>query len=239
MKIAVDLHIHSGLSPCADDNMTPNNIINMAKLKGLDAIAITDHNSMKNVEAFIRVAEQKNIICIPGVELTTKEEVHILALFKDLDSAHGFQNVIDFYLPHEFNNKALFGNQLIYTAEDEIIGECGLLLSNSLKMSVEETIEEIRKHGGIPIPAHVNRNRFSIISNLGFVNPDLRINSIEVCYQQDLKKIEKFCPHFEHYNKITSSDAHSLGQVLEREFFIEVQDYSVEGILNTLDYRFT
>lgn len=235
MKLAVDLHIHSGLSPCAELTMTPNNIINMAKLKGLDAIAITDHNSLKNIEVFLKVANKNDIICIPGVEITTKEEVHVLGYFETIESVREFQRIIDMHLPRDKNNKEMFGNQLIYDENDNIIGEEQMLLSRSIGLSLEEIIDEIRKLNGIPIPAHINRNRFSIISNLGFINPELKINAIEICSYCDLKSVEKLCPKFESYNKIYSSDAHSLGQILEREFFVEVERQSIKGIINALE----
>ncbi|QUH26045.1 PHP domain-containing protein [Serpentinicella alkaliphila] len=235
MKLAVDLHIHSGLSPCAEFTMTPNNIINMAKLKGLDAIAITDHNSLKNIEVFLKVANKNDIICIPGVEITTKEEVHVLGYFETIESVREFQRIIDMHLPRDKNNKEMFGNQLIYDENDNIIGEEQMLLSRSIGLSLEEIIDEIRKLNGIPIPAHINRNRFSIISNLGFINPELKINAIEICGYGDLKSVEKLCPNFESYNKIYSSDAHSLGQILEREFFVEVERQSIKCIINALE----
>ena len=235
MKIAVDLHIHSGLSPCAEHTMTPNNIVNMARLKGLDAIAITDHNSLKNIEVFLKVAQKNGIICIPGVEVTTKEEVHLLGYFEDIESVKKFQKIIDMHLPEDKNNKEIFGNQLMYDEDDNIIGEEQVLLSRAINLSLDGAIEEIRKLRGVPIPAHINRNRFSIISNLGFISPELNIKAIEICSFGDLKLIEKFCPNFESYNKIYSSDAHSLGQILEREFFIEVEGYSIESILKALE----
>lgn len=235
MKIAVDLHIHSSLSPCADNSMSPNNVINMAKLKGLDAIAITDHNSLKNIPAFMKVAHKNNMICIPGVEITTREEVHLLGLFRDIQSAYTFQKVIDHILPKEKNDVNLFGNQYIYNEKDEIIEEYELLLTNALRLSLEEAIDEIRKLNGIPIPAHVNRKRFSILSNLGFISPHLNIKAIEISPQSDCKIIEELSPKFQEYKKIRSSDAHILGLILEREFFLEVEECSIEGILKALD----
>lgn len=235
MKLAIDLHIHSGLSPCADNSMSPNNIINMAKIKGLDAIAITDHNSTKNIPTFISLAEKKNIICIPGVEVTTKEEVHLLAYFKDLDSVIKFQEIIDKNLQNKKNDCSLFGNQLLYNEKDEILGEYDILLINSLRLSLEEIIAEIRNLKGVPIPAHINRNRYSIISNLGFISPELKINTVEICAQNDMNLIEKYCTNFDSYGKIITSDAHSLGQILEKEFFIEVENNSIESILSVID----
>jgi PHP family Zn ribbon phosphoesterase len=122
VKIAIDLHIHSALSPCSDDDMTPNNIVNMAVLNGLDAIAITDHNSCDNVESVMKAAEGR-IIVIPGMELQTIEEVHLLSYFTDLYSLLAFSEDLEQYYDGSPNRPEFFGHQLIMDEKDEIIGE--------------------------------------------------------------------------------------------------------------------
>lgn len=234
MKIAVDFHIHSGLSPCADDDMTPNNIINLALLKGLDAIAITDHNCTGNLNAFLKVAQGKNLLCIPGIEVTTKEEVHLLALFKNLSQAQDFQKIIDAALPKINNNTGLFGCQLIYDESDNVVKNHDILLINAINLSIEETISEIKKLQGLPIPAHIDRNSFSILSNLGFISPELGITTVEISRGGDFSALKRVHPYLERYNRIYSSDAHYLGDILEREFFIEVGDLSIDAIFDKL-----
>ena len=123
MKLAVDFHIHTALSPCADKDMTPNNIVNMSILKGLDAIAITDHNSMENCEACIELSKNKDILVIPGMELQTKEEIHLLCLFKNIRSASQFQSLIYSRLKEQENIPEIFGRQFIFNKEDKIVGE--------------------------------------------------------------------------------------------------------------------
>ena len=122
MNIAVDLHIHSALSPCADDDMTPNNIVNMAILKKLDAIAVTDHNSCDNAEAIVKLAGSQ-LIVVPGMEVETKEEVHVLCYFEDVDKLLDFGELIRTKLPSVANIPQIFGNQLIIDENDQIIGE--------------------------------------------------------------------------------------------------------------------
>ncbi len=232
--IAVDLHIHSGLSPCAENDMTPNNIINMAKIKGLDAIAITDHNSTKNLTSFMKVAQKHNIICIPGVEITTKEEVHILALFSNLTEAMKIQEVLDDRLPKIKNNINIFGNQYIYDENDNIIEEYSRLLINSINLGLMETIDEILRIGGVAIPAHIDRHSFSIISNLGFISPDLELQVVEISRHCNYGNLLKRHPYLVDYKCICNSDAHDLGSILERSSLINTVSRDISEILAEL-----
>ena len=234
MNLAVDLHIHSGLSPCAENDMTPNNIIRMAKLKKLDAIAITDHNSTKNLKCFLKVAQKYDVLCIPGVEITTKEEVHLLALFDHLTKAMEFQEVLDDTLPKIKNNTELFGNQYVYDDEDNIVEDYNTLLINAISLTLKETIDEIVKIGGVPIPAHVDRHSFSIISNLGFISPELKLQIIEISKNYSYSDLLRKHPYLSNYKKIISSDAHCLGDILERDFFVSTSNKNIDEILNNL-----
>ncbi|MGI6707045.1 MAG: PHP domain-containing protein [Clostridia bacterium] len=123
MKAAVDLHIHSCLSPCADDDMTPNNIVNMALLKKLDIISVTDHNSAGNVAAVMEVAKDKDILILPGMEVNSREEVHLLCYFASLDSITAFDRFLYPYIPEVPNHKNIFGSQLLCNEQDKVIGE--------------------------------------------------------------------------------------------------------------------
>lgn len=234
MDLAVDLHIHSGLSPCADNAMTPNNIVQMAKLKGLDAIAITDHNSTKNLNSFIKVANAHDMICIPGVEITTKEEVHLLGLFKNLNTVLKFQDILDDTLPRIKNKTKLFGHQYIYDENDNIVGEYNHLLLNAINLPLKETIDEIKKLDGIPIPAHIDRNSFSILSNLGFISPELDLRVIEISKNCRYNDLLAMYPYLKKYKKIQTSDAHCLGEILERNFFVKTKFKKVEEILESI-----
>ncbi|WP_170834642.1 PHP domain-containing protein [Natronincola peptidivorans] len=233
--MAADLHIHSGLSPCANKDMTPNNIIGMAKLKRLDIIAITDHNCTKNLQSFIKVAETQDLICIPGVEITTKEEVHLIALFNNLNASNKFQEILDNTLPKIKNNPKLFGNQYIYDEEDNILEDYHILTMNALDLSLKEAISQVKKIGGICIPAHIDRHSFSILSNLGFIESDLCLNTVEITKNCNYNLLLKKHPYLESYNKIISSDAHELGQILEREFFIDTNNKKIEDILKSIN----
>ena len=228
MRIAVDLHIHSALSPCADDDMTPNNIVNMAMLKKLDAISITDHNSCDNVEAVIKAAGSK-LMVVPGMEVQTREEVHLLCYFNCLDKLMDFGEVIKNELPKISNVPKIFGNQLIIDDEDRVVDERKEMLISSTDLSIDQIIEEDISRDGVVIPAHVDKPSYSIISQLGFIPKNLEGGMVEISgYSNEL--LTKFPSH----KLLYSSDAHELGQILERVNFITVCDLSVSGILNAL-----
>lgn len=228
MMIAVDLHIHSALSPCADDDMTPNNIVNMALIKGLDAIAITDHNSCDNVEAVMQVAGDR-LLVVPGMEVQTREEVHLLCYFDNLDKLNSFDDIIRAHFYKVINRPEVFGHQYIMNELDEVIGEREELLISSVDMAIDELVEKVRKYSGVVVPAHVDRPSYSILSQLGFIPPDLGFRMLEI--SQDYGYLAAKYPQMSY---IHSSDAHSLGQILERECFIDVADYSVAEVLNYL-----
>ncbi|MCM8899714.1 PHP domain-containing protein [Caldicoprobacter algeriensis] len=228
MKIAVDLHIHSALSPCADDDMTPNNIVNMAILKGLDAIAITDHNSCDNVEAVMKIAGGR-ILVLPGMEVQTREDVHLLCYFEDIKCLLDFDAYIRNFMPQVPNVPHIFGNQYIMDENDQIIGKREDLLLSSLDLSVEEVVQLVLQRGGVVVPAHVNRPSYSIISQLGFIPKNLAFSVLE------FSKIDtNYTIYSQGFKHIYSSDAHQLGQILEREMLIDVYDVSLAAIIQWL-----
>lgn len=235
MKLAYDFHIHTALSPCGDSDMTPNNIINMAKLKNLDAIAITDHNSTANCEACIEVASGENIIVIPGVELQTKEEIHMLCLFKDLKSTSDFQQIIDSRFNSNINNSDIFGKQLVFDKNDQIIREEKNMLISALNITLKEVCGMVIKYGGIILPAHVDRASYSIISNLGFIPKELPLKNIELSNYCNINKFLTNHTQLKRYRILRNSDAHDLQNIMERENFIEVKDANIDCIFETLN----
>lgn len=221
MKFYYDLHIHSSLSPCADDDMTPNNIVNMALIKGLDVISLTDHNSTKNVEAVHELCRQKGIKFIPGIEVQTKEEVHVLCYFFDILDCLNFGEMIYNSLDCVKNNKYLFGNQLIMDKDDNIVDEAEKLLLSSSSFSVDEIFRMMDGIGAV-VPAHINRTSYSIISNLGFI-PDIpNLKTVEVSSTSIDNRIVDEC--IEKYKVLTSSDAHHLGHISERVNCFDLDD---------------
>lgn len=224
MELAYDFHIHTAASPCGDELMSPNNIVNMALLKGLDAIAITDHNTCINVKAVMEVAKDTPLVVIPGMEIETSEEFHMVVLLPDLKQAMEMQEIVYNSLPEVKNRKDIFGDQIIYNNQDEIIGEIERLLLTATSLSVYDVIKIVKKLGGVSYPAHIDRNSYSIISNLGFIPPDLEINNIEISKHVSLDDFQEKYPLI---RIIQSSDAHYLQDISERKNYMNLQDNSL------------
>ncbi len=229
MKLYYDLHIHSALSPCGDEDMTPNNIVNMAYIKGLDIIAVTDHNSAKNARAVMEAG--KGVIkVVPGMEVTTAEEVHTLCLFPDIDSAEDMGEYVRSKMTGIKNDPRIFGRQLIMNAQDEIVGEEDLLLVNAVDMDIYEVSSETKKRGGLFIPAHIDKSSYSVTANLGFLPPDLYVDGLEITQRGLSEYKEKYPQH----GVITDSDAHYLENILEQEYFLNENDKNIQKILEFL-----
>ncbi len=229
IKLAADLHIHSCLSPCASPDMTPNNIVNMAYLKGLQAISVCDHNCARNLPAVKAAADAHGLVFIPGIEVETREEVHVLTLFPSLEPAMEFGEWVYNSLPNIENSPSFFGEQLIMNEEDKVIGMETRLLLQSTTRSIDEVVSRCREFGGVPIPAHINRSANSLLHILGFIPPNLALTSIEVCAQFTLVGVE-----ISRYHVLYDSDAHTLGSISEPNHFLSACEQSAKGILDHL-----
>lgn len=229
MSLYYDLHIHSALSPCGDEDMTPNNIVNMAYIKGLDIISVTDHNSCRNVRAVIEAA--KGVIkVVPGMEVTTSEEVHVLCYFPDIDAAEDMSDFVRANMQGIKNQPDIFGRQLIMDARDEIVGEEEELLINAVNLDIYEVSAETKKRGGLFIPAHIDKSSYSVTSNLGFLPPDLYVDGLEITVQG----LEKYGQIYAEYGILTDSDAHYLENISERECFISNKNKTTQKIFEFL-----
>ncbi len=223
--IYYDFHIHSSLSPCGDDDMTPNNIVNMAALGGLDAIAISDHNSIGNVLSAIKVGEGCGVKVIPGMEIETAEEVHILTLYPDIKSAQYVAEVVYQSLPDIKNRPEIFGNQLKMNEMDEVVGIEEKLLISPTNLSIEKVFELVEDAGGLFIPAHVDRHSYSVLTNLGFIPDNLDIRHIEVSKKVDV--LEDYLtarPELRKYGIFRNSDAHYLEDISLQDAFLDIED---------------
>jgi len=234
MKYAVDLHIHSALSPCADRDMTPNNIVNMARIKGLDIISLTDHNSGANLEATFKCAQKNGLVFIPGIEVETSEEVHLVCLFPDIESALKMHGYVSDALPPIKNRKDIFGEQLIFDEEDRITGEEEQMLITATSLAINDVSCLVKRLGGAVIPAHVDRTSYSIISNLGFIPEELGIRYLEISRDCDKYEFRGARPELDSYRLIKSSDAHYLGDILERESMLDLDELSARAVINLL-----
>lgn len=226
MKLFYDLHIHSCLSPCGDLDMTPNNIVNMSLLKELDVIALSDHNTAKNVPAVRKLAQENGLLLIPAIEVCTSEEVHILCLFYDFECCYAFSEYLYDLLPPVQNKPEIFGEQFILNEKDETIGSLDKLLINAANLSIDQLIQILPSYRGIAVPAHVDKNSYSIIANLGFLPEEYHFSCIEV-------KNPPFSYEFSG-NVITNSDAHYLEHIAERERSIDVKEKSIQAVLDAL-----
>ena len=218
-----DLHMHSCLSPCADNDMTPNNICNMALLKELDIIAVSDHNSTKQLNAIDKVCKELPLKLLYGCELQTSEEVHCLAIFNTLEKANKFQIWLDEKMPKIQNDINYFGNQLIMNEKDEVIKEEENLLLVSLNASIEESIDAIHEYGGKAILAHVLDRQNSITTQLGFIPKGLPYDGIEVKSNEQKLKVLKMHKWIKEEDTIwfIDSDAHYLTDISEKENFLQ------------------
>ena len=233
-ELYYDLHIHSCLSPCGDDDMTPANIAGMAAVKGLDVIAVTDHNSCKNCPAILAAAQEYGILAIPGMEINTSEEVHAVCLFEELKAAMDFDAYVYERLMAFPNKEEIFGRQLIYNKEDEICGTVPNLLINATDISFEGLWELVRGFGGVMFPAHVDKTANSLIANLGFIPPDSKFVTAEVKDLGKLHRVRKENPYLEGCRIISDSDAHYLEDIHEPQLRLQVRERSVRGVLEVL-----
>lgn len=217
MKYYYDLHIHSDLSPCSNKEMTPNNIVNMSYIKGLNIISVTDHNCTKNLRAVDEAAKPLDIKLIYGIEVTSKEEIHLLCYFRNLQDAEEFGELIYTSLPDIKNNTQIFGEQNIYDSQDQIIGHIDKLLLNASSYDVDDIYELSKKYKGIMIPAHINKKSNSIFSVLGFIPFNLELEFIEIFTKEyiDQKILKK-------YKTLINSDAHQLTDIQEAINYIEL-----------------
>lgn len=227
-KYYYDFHIHSCLSPCADDDNTPNNIAGMATLNNLQVVALTDHNTCKNCPGFFEAAKKQGIIPIAGMELTTAEDIHIIFLFEDISDAMAFSEEVNSRRILFENRVDVNGEQMIMDGNDEIIGTDPYLLSNATTISVDECPSLAEKFCGICYPAHVDRQANGIIATLGTF-PDIK--GFKCCEFHDADKVEEYLaqyPQIGDRHIIVSSDAHFLWDMREENkyFLIDDEPYS-------------
>jgi len=234
MRLFYDFHIHTCLSPCGDSDMTPNNVVNMALIKGLDAIAITDHNACGNAEAAMQVGREAGLLVIPGMEIESCEEVHIVALFETLDACKQMEAIVQAALPPIQNKPEIFGEQWILNAEDDCIGEETRMLVTACGLSVYDIVEHIHALGGVAIAAHVDKSAYSVISNLGFLPEDLSFDAAELSKNAKSKGWEDTDERLCGLRALHSSDAHYLGDLNEPEHALESEGRQIATVLKQI-----
>lgn len=229
MRYFYDLHLHSALSPCGDEDMTPNNIVNMALLKGLDIIALSDHNSAGNLRAVAKAAGSR-LLVIPAIEVESAEEVHIVCYFPSVDRAEQFSEELKAQLPPIENRPDIFGRQLYLNEQDEVTGEEHQLLVCASGLSIEQVFSLTANYGGASVPAHIDRSSSSILSNLGFIPPDLPVSALEITAKKRAELEQKYAG----FRILTNSDAHYLEDIAEPEFILDLEEKSIDCFLHYL-----
>jgi predicted metal-dependent phosphoesterase TrpH len=208
-----DLHIHTVLSPCGGLDMSPVNIIRQAVEKKLDIIAITDHNSTRHCRSAQGIAGKYGITVLAGAELNTKEEIHCLAFFENIDKADQFQQYIDHHLTVVANKPEIYGHQYLVDENEDILDEEDRLLVASLQTGIEDVIEEVHRLEGLVVPAHINRMYNGIFSQLGFLPDGLMADALELDRRAGNDNFYEKHPEIGRYPLLRNSDAHSLQQI--------------------------
>ncbi|OFX77338.1 MAG: histidinol-phosphatase [Bacteroidetes bacterium GWE2_39_28] len=225
-----DLHIHSLLSPCGDIEMTPFNIVTKALGKGLSVIGITDHNSTLQCAEIVRIASREGLFVLCGAEITTKEEVHVLAFVDGESNLTKLQNYLNDHLPRVLNNTDVFGYQLVVNEKEEVLYQEDCLLISALDQTIEEVEQFINTLNGIFIPAHIDKKQNSVMSQLGFMPPGLKPDALELSPGTNAEIFRSKNKYLSGFNLIHSSDAHYLEDIGRVYTDIPVKELSFEGI---------
>lgn len=234
MRLNYDFHIHSCLSPCGDADMTPYNLVNMAKILGLDVIALTDHNSTGNCKSAVEAGKDAGLTVIAGMELCTAEEIHIVCLFPGLEAAGAFGEIVSSRIPPIKNKANIYGRQLYMDSQDKILGEEEVLLVTASMIGIDEVRGLVENSGGFCYPAHIDRASFSIISSLGSFPPDLGFTCAEASPNADIGKLTADYPELGNVRIMRSSDSHYLENMHEAGDFIDVPECTAKAIISYL-----
>ena len=208
VKFFADLHVHTALSPCAGDSATPPNIVASAIENGMQMIAVTDHNSAENVSAVVKCGRLHGLKVIPGMEVASREEAHMLCLLNTVESVLELQQIVYAALPDKPNRPDHFGRQLVMDGEGTVTGECMRLLIGAADLSIDAIMREVHRLGGLAIAAHVDRPSFSIIANLGMVPPGAELDAVEISSMLTKNEAIARFPSIEGFPVVAGSDAH-------------------------------
>lgn len=223
-----DLHIHTCLSPCAELSMGPRAIVEQAVRSGLDIVGVCDHNSSENAGAVLEAARGRKLRVLPGIEVTSREEVHVLGLFDELETAAQLQDVVYQHLPGE-NDPEVFGWQPVVNAEQDVESFSNRLLAGATELTVDQIVDRIRHLGGLAIAAHVDREAFGLLGHLGVVPEGLALDALELSANATPEQVRRRFPRCAAFAFVCSSDAHSLEQVGQvATFFLLREPTTVE-----------
>lgn len=232
MNLSFDLHMHSCLSPCGGDENTPANLAGMCALAGIQIVALTDHNTCGNCPAFLEAAGHYGLLALPGMELTTLEEVHVVCLFPELDRAMAFSDHVRTRLPPMQNDPQRFGEQWYMDTEDHILGEETAFLAGATDIGVYDAAALVRSYGGLAYPAHIDRPSFSLLGNLGLWDGDMGFPIAEVSANcpPDLGRR----PDLAGVSFIQACDAHYLDQIPDAHQYMDLPQATAQAVLDWL-----
>lgn len=233
-RFAADLHIHTCLSPCAELDMTPRRIIEASLAKGLDIIALSDHNSAENTGLGVELARDRGIMVLPAMEITSAEEVHVLALFGSVDRAAAMQEIVYSSLQQGVNDEDHFGYQLVVNEKDEILEFNKRLLIGATSISLSALVNYIRSLGGIAVASHIDREFAGVIGQLGFIPGDVTFDALEISYNTGKESARARFGDYASLPWITSSDAHALGDIGRRATTLFLREASFEEVAMAL-----
>ena len=228
------MHIHSALSACGDDIMSPQLILEQAVQKELNLISITDHNTVQHSILACKLSEDMPIRVIPGVELTSREEVHLLAYFPNIEALLKIEKEIENYLPKRKNNSQVFGNQLYYDLNGEIIGIDDVLRQVALDIGLDNLIDFIHRIKGIAVPAHIDKDRFSLLSQLGFLDQEADYDAVEASKFKWRKEKYQLGDTWDGFPVIAGSDSHGVEDIVL--FFMEDNQEEIKNFISLKDF---
>ncbi len=231
---SADLHVHTLLSPCGDLEMSPANIVNIAARKQIDILGITDHNSTKHGPLIQKMAAKNGIFVVCGAEVTTKEEIHCLTFFENIEKLMRFQQYLDENLADVKNNPQKFGYQVVLDEDEMIVEEVDKLLIAAIDQSIDEVEEMVHKLDGLFIPAHIDRPAYSLLGQLGFLPPGLKADALEISNNTTAEELMKLHPELAGYTFIQNSDAHYPEQLGTRVTRFSIKTRSFQEIAMAL-----
>lgn len=217
--LLADLHVHTVLSACAEVEMIPPLIVQRALALGLAMIGIADHNSVRNAGAVLEAACGTGLTVLPGMELSSREEVHLVCLFDSLCQAEAWDRIVASALPPLANDEHRFGAQYVVDATGQHVETEERLLSVATALSIEEAVTGVRACGGMVVAAHVDRPSFSLIGNLGLVPAGLEIAGLELSRQAKPEQVVRQMPQVAGFGYLVGGDAHRLEEMTARTMF--------------------
>lgn len=233
-----DLHVHTCLSPCGDWEMTPQRIIKRARERNIDILAICDHNTSKNVRPIVELGAIAGILVLPGLEICTREEVHLLGIHKHIHQAEAvadrvYQGLI------QNNDPDIFGFQVIADKQDMVVGQEPKLLIQACHLTVKEAVDLIHREQGLAIAAHIDRPSYSILAQLGFIPPDLGLDGVEITARTMAHECEHYFLDKTSLPCLVSSDAHSLAEMAQGSTLFHMTSRTFEAMSSALKQGYT